>query len=69
MHDAVNEQLGEFSVYVLGDSSKVHQQKVLLGTAVGDSVIVNAGLNSGQKIVVQGIQNLHEGAVVSVSQK
>jgi membrane fusion protein (multidrug efflux system) len=68
-HDAVNEQLGEFSVYVLGDSSKVHQQKVELGTAVGDSVIVNAGLNPGQKIVVQGIQNLHEGSVVSVNQK
>jgi membrane fusion protein (multidrug efflux system) len=68
-HDAVNEQLGEFSVYVLGDSSKVHQQKVELGTTVGDSVVVKEGLNPGQKIVVQGIQKLHEGSVVSVSQQ
>jgi membrane fusion protein (multidrug efflux system) len=67
-HIAVNEQLGEFSVYVLGDSSKVHQQKIALGTSLGDSVIVKEGLKPGEKIVVQGIQNLHEGAVVKVSQ-
>jgi membrane fusion protein (multidrug efflux system) len=63
-HNAVNEQLGEFSVFVVGDSSKVHQQKVELGTAIGDSIIVKQGLQEGQKIVVQGIQNLHEGTVV-----
>ncbi len=67
-HNAVNEQLGEFSVYVLGDSSKVHQQKIDLGTQVGDSIIVKEGLNPGEKIVVQGIQNLHEGTVVKVSE-
>ncbi len=66
-HNAVNEQLGEFSVFVLGDSSKVHQQQVELGTVVGDSIIVKRGLNPGQKIVVKGIQNLHEGATVNVS--
>ncbi|HEY5370316.1 MAG TPA: efflux RND transporter periplasmic adaptor subunit [Hanamia sp.] len=67
-HIAVNEQLGEFSVYVLGDSSKVHQQKIDLGTTVGDSIIVKEGLKPGQKIVVEGVQNLHEGTVVKVSQ-
>jgi membrane fusion protein (multidrug efflux system) len=66
-HDAVNEQLGEFSVFVLGDSSKVHQQQIQLGTAIGDSIIVKEGLKPGQKIVVKGIQNLHEGSVVNVA--
>ena len=65
-HNAVYEQLGEFSVFVVGDSSKVHQQKVELGTAMGDSIIVKGGLKGGEKIVVQGIQNLHEGSVVNV---
>ena len=65
-HIAVNEQLGEFSVYVLGDSSKVHQQKIVLGTTVGDSIIVKEGLKPGEKIVVQGVQNLHEGSEVKV---
>jgi membrane fusion protein (multidrug efflux system) len=63
-HIAVNEQLGEFSVFVVGDSSKVHQQKVELGTPIGDSIIVKQGLKDGDKVVVQGIQNLHEGTVV-----
>jgi membrane fusion protein (multidrug efflux system) len=66
-HVAVNEQLGEFSVFVLSDSSKVHQQKVELGTVIGDSIIVKDGLKDGDKIVVQGIQNLHEGTVVKVA--
>ncbi|MGN6532765.1 MAG: efflux RND transporter periplasmic adaptor subunit [Ginsengibacter sp.] len=61
---AVTEQLGEFYVYLLGDSSKVTQQKIQLGTQIGDSVIVKSGLNDGQKIVVKGVQNLHEGTVV-----
>ncbi|MEO8962405.1 MAG: efflux RND transporter periplasmic adaptor subunit [Ginsengibacter sp.] len=65
-HIAVNEQLGEFYVYVVGDSSKVRQQKIVLGTEIGDSIIVKDGLEAGQKIVVQGIQNLHEGSVVRV---
>lgn len=67
-HIAVNEQLGEFSVFVLGDSSKVHQQNVELGTPIGDSIIVKEGLQPGEKIVVQGIQNLHDGTVVKVDE-
>ncbi|HXS55259.1 MAG TPA: efflux RND transporter periplasmic adaptor subunit [Hanamia sp.] len=66
-HIAVTEQLGEFYVYVLGDSSKVNQQKVQLGTQIGDSIIVLAGLKQGEKIVVQGVQKLNEGSVVKVT--
>jgi membrane fusion protein (multidrug efflux system) len=66
---AVTEQLGEFFVYTVGDSSKVVQQKVQLGTQVGDNVIVKSGLNPGQKIVVKGVQNLHQGSVISESGK
>lgn len=61
---AVTEQLGEFYVYKVGDSSKVTQQRVELGTQIGDSVIVKSGISAGEKIVVKGVQNLHEGSVV-----
>lgn len=67
-HNAINEQLGEFTVFVLGDSSKVHQQKVTLGAAIGDSIIVSEGLKPGDKIAVKGIQNLHDGTRVNVGQ-
>ncbi len=64
---AVTEQLGEFFVYVVGDSSKVTQRKVKLGTQIGDNIIVKDGLNAGEKIVVKGVQNLHEGSVITTA--
>jgi membrane fusion protein (multidrug efflux system) len=65
-YKAVTELLGEFFVYVVGDSSKVTEQKIYLGKQLGDSVIVTQGLRAGEKIVVQGVQNLHDGSVISI---
>lgn len=62
-YKAISEQLGEFFVYVPGDSSKVTQKRVQLGTALGTNIIVKDGLKEGDKIIVEGIQNLREGAV------
>jgi len=66
-HKAVLEQLGEHYVYALGDSNKVTQRKILLGQQMGDKIIVKEGLNTGDVFVVQGIQNLREGTVVTPS--
>lgn len=66
-YKAVTEQLGELYVYVIGDSSKVTQRKVVLGRTLGSSVIIKEGLNEGEIIAVQGIQNLHEGSVIKIS--
>lgn len=62
---SVVEQLGEFNVFVVGDSSKVKQQHIQLGQTIGNYVIVKSGVTSGQKIVVQGQQNLHDGSVIT----
>jgi len=64
---AVTEQLGEFFVYVLGDSSKVTQRKVLLGKPISGNIIVRDGLKEGDKIVVEGVQKLREGTVVTTA--
>lgn len=64
-YKSVTEQLGEFFVYVVGDSSKVTQRKVSVGKQVGTNVIIKDGLKEGEKIVVQGVQNLREGAVIT----
>lgn len=63
---AVTEQMGEFYVYVVGDSSKVAQRKVLTGTKDKDKIVVRQGLKAGETIVSDGIQNLHEGSKVQV---
>lgn len=66
-HKAVVEQLGEFFVYKKTDSSTVTQQKVVLGTPIGADIIIQSGLQAGDSIVTQGVQNLREGAkIVSV---
>jgi len=66
-YKAVSEQLGEFFAYVVGDSNKVSQRKLLLGKQIETNIIVKEGLQEGEKIVVQGIQNLREGAVITTA--
>lgn len=64
-YKAVVEQLGEFFVYVVGDSSKVNQRKVNLGKQIGTGVVISEGLKAGEKIVIQGVQNLREGVQIN----
>jgi len=66
-YKAVTEQLGEFFVYVVGDSNKVSQKKITVGKQLGTTVIIKDGLKEGEKVVVQGIQNLREGAVITTT--
>ena len=66
-YKAVVEQMGEFFVFVVGDSSKVSQRRVILGTHIKDKVIIKEGLKEGYKIVVEGVQKLKEGSVVVTS--
>jgi len=63
-YKAVTEQLGEFFVYVINDSNKATQTKIITGRQIGNKIIVRNGLQAGQKIAVQGVQNLKEGAAV-----
>jgi membrane fusion protein (multidrug efflux system) len=66
-YKAITEQLGEFFVYVVGDSNKVAQRKVVLGKQIGTDVIVREGLKPGEPIVVQGVQNLRQGSVITTA--
>ena len=52
-------------MYVAGDSNKVSQRKVVLGKQIGANIIVRDGLTPGEKIAVEGVQNLREGSVIA----
>ncbi|MFA6149849.1 MAG: efflux RND transporter periplasmic adaptor subunit [Chitinophagaceae bacterium] len=65
-YKAVIEQLGEYFVYMPGDSNKVSQRKVVLGNVLGSDVLIKEGLQAGEKVVVEGVQNLREGAKVTI---
>jgi len=62
---AVRDQLGDYNVFVVNDSSRVEQQRVELGMKVDDQVVVKSGLAEGQKIVVDGIMNMRSGVKVA----
>ena len=65
-YKAVNEQLGEFFVY-LADSSKATQRIVTLGRQVGKNVIIKNGLKEGDTVITEGLQNLREGSPINVT--
>lgn len=63
-YKSVSEQLGQFMVYVVGDSSKAEQRIIKLGSEVAGKVVVTEGLKTGEVIVSEGAQNLRPGVVV-----
>ncbi len=65
-YKAVNEQLGEFFVY-MPDSSKATQRKVKLGKPIGKNIIIQEGLTAGEQIITEGLQNLREGTAIAIA--
>lgn len=63
-YKAVTEQLGEYNVFVVGDSSKAEQRIIKLGKQFDQRVVVKDGLKEGETIVTDGAQNVRPGAVV-----
>ncbi len=41
------------------------EKKIQLGQTIGDNVVVTKGLTDGEKIIVDGIQQLHDGVAVN----
>lgn len=63
-YKAVFEQLGVFNVYTVNDSSKVELKQITLGHKIEDKVVITSGLESGQKIVLDGATSLRPGTLV-----
>ncbi|HTS42993.1 MAG TPA: efflux RND transporter periplasmic adaptor subunit [Puia sp.] len=63
-YKCVVEQMGEFFVFVLGDSNKVTQRKIALGPRLLDKVVVRDGLKVNDRIVTDGVQKIRDGSVV-----
>lgn len=68
-YKSVSEQLGEYMVYVVGDSSKAQQRIIKLGSETGEKIVVLNGLQAGEVIVSEGAQNVRPGSVVQAATK
>ena len=78
---AVTELMGEYFVYLAkdtiapdaADSTKTHralmavQKKVMPGQTIAPDVIIKTGLHAGDRIVVDGVQSLHTGSLITIS--
>lgn len=51
-------------VYVIDDNNKATRQEVILGARVDNEVVIESGVEVGDKIVVQGIVNMRDGVEV-----
>ncbi len=61
---AVAELQGKNFVWVIGSDKKATQRPVQIGQQFGDRLLILEGLKPGERIVVEGLQKVREGAPV-----
>lgn len=64
---AVSELQGGYRVFVIGDDGKVEMRPVELGPQVGRMVLVNSGVQAGERIAIEGLLSLRPGMTVQPS--
>jgi membrane fusion protein (multidrug efflux system) len=62
---AVTELQGTYQIAIVSETNTVHLQSVTVGEQVGASWIIENGLKSGDRVVVEGAQKVKEGAIVN----
>jgi membrane fusion protein (multidrug efflux system) len=60
------DQAGRY-VMVVGEDKKVEQRRVVTGVEQGRDIVVTQGLKEGDLVIVEGIQKVHPGQLVSTS--
>jgi membrane fusion protein (multidrug efflux system) len=61
---AVTELQGSYQVAVVGKDNKVNIRPVSVGERIGAMWIINEGIKPGERVVVEGLQKVREGATV-----
>jgi membrane fusion protein (multidrug efflux system) len=61
---AVQELQGGYSVFVVGHDSTVKTQAVTVGARIGTDWVITTGLESTDRIVVEGVQKVRSGMKV-----
>ncbi|MBV8042015.1 multidrug efflux RND transporter periplasmic adaptor subunit AcrA [Pluralibacter sp.] len=59
---------GEASVMVIGEGDKVEVRKVTATQAIGDKWLVTAGLKTGDRVIVTGLQKIRPGVQVKAQE-
>jgi len=62
---AVAQSQGSYQVVVVGRDHKISMRAVKPGETVGTMWVIDEGLKAGEQVVVEGLQNLKEGTLVT----
>lgn len=62
---AVTEMQGTVQVSVVGNDNKSKIKTVTLGERIGSDVVIETGLESGERLVVEGVDKAKEGTAVN----
>ena len=65
---AVSELQGLFRVYVVNSNTVVEVKTVELGPETGNDIVVEAGLDAGESVIVEGLQKVRPGMTVRPEQ-
>jgi membrane fusion protein (multidrug efflux system) len=63
---AVQEQLGKYFLTVVGAEDKAELRPVVLGPRFGNRQVINSGIQSGDRVVVEGLQKARPGSPLKV---
>jgi membrane fusion protein (multidrug efflux system) len=63
----ITELQGRYSVYAVNDSNKVETIQITPGQKIDDYMVVTKGLEPNDKIVIDALQKVQTGMVVSPS--
>jgi len=64
---AVTELQGSYQVAVVDHDNKVSIRPVTVGDRVGNLWIVTSGLKDGERVIVEGLQKVRDGGVVTIA--
>ncbi len=62
---AIAELQGQKQVYTVNADNKVHVNNVTLGPQYGNNWVIESGLSSGERVIIDNVQKLREGAPVN----
>lgn len=69
--DTVYHNVGQDTAKTKSDTARLRavQVKVALGQTIGPNVIVESGIKEGDKIIVDGVQSVHDGSAITTANK
>ncbi|MBN1948522.1 MAG: efflux RND transporter periplasmic adaptor subunit [Candidatus Cloacimonetes bacterium] len=71
IYTSLNNVLQEYDnyyLYIVNEDGQAEKREIDLGPVVGENVVIRSGLNSQDRLVIEGMENLSQGTPVEIRQ-